>query len=150
MGEEAQADEGAGEVEEGQDRSGVAIIADCQLPEGHDPANAPQVLAGVHAPGSDPRRDPPLPQGAAQVGVVVPLDRVQLRRALPGGTESDVRWVIDLSDVTEPSNWEAACVRTDEWEEAARAEDEASRTAYMPSGWRATLRSSRSISMFIG
>jgi hypothetical protein len=92
MGEEAETDEGAGEVEEGQDRSGVAVIADRQLPGGHDPglspldypANAPQALAGVHAAANDPRRDPPLPQGAAQVGVVVPLVRVRRVKSAEG------------------------------------------------------------------
>lgn len=57
MGEEAETDEGGGEAKDGQDQSGVAVVALRRLPERHDPVpgllddqtNAPQALAGVRA-----------------------------------------------------------------------------------------------------
>jgi hypothetical protein len=78
MGEEAETDDGAGQVQQRQHRGGLAVVTDRELSEGHepplrplyDPPVAPQPLAGLHTPAGDPRSDAPRSQGSEVVGLV--------------------------------------------------------------------------------
>jgi hypothetical protein len=85
VGEEAQADQGAGEVEEGHDRGGLAVVADREPAERdeprlrplHDPSVPAQPLARLDATPGDLRGDPALPQRLSQVGAIESLVAVQ-------------------------------------------------------------------------
>ena len=74
--EVAEADQGAGEVQEGEHRGHLAVVTQAEPAERHDPgqtalhdpSEATEALAGVHAASSDARGDPTLPQRLPQVG----------------------------------------------------------------------------------
>src|SRR5215210_1991769 len=92
MGQEAQADTGASEMEGGQDRGGVPVIADREFAKGnhpglralHHPSEVTASLAGVDARPSDARGDAPPPQRLAIVTGSLGFIRMQLGRALAG------------------------------------------------------------------
>src|SRR5438067_13554251 len=66
VGQEAQADEGAGEVQKSEYRGGVPVVPDGKLAKRddpglralHDPPDPSQELTRLHAPPRDPRGDP--------------------------------------------------------------------------------------------
>jgi hypothetical protein len=72
VSQEAQADECAGEVQEGEDRGGMPVVPDGELAKGDDPClralddppDPSQALTRFHAPPRDPWSDPRLPQRA--------------------------------------------------------------------------------------
>lgn len=95
--EVVKADERTAEGEERLMEVGRSLITDAQAPvavqpgEGplHDPAVAPQTLAGLDAFAGDANLDMPATQGPAAAGIVVPFVGMQLGwpfAPLPGGT----------------------------------------------------------------
>ena len=81
-GEEAQADQGAAQVQQTLEQVGPPLVADAEAAEAEQPSQRPlhhpsvptQLPGGVDAPGAE---------GAAEVRVVVGLAGVQLRGTLP-------------------------------------------------------------------
>ncbi len=79
-GEEAQADDDTGEVQERQHRGGVSVVSDRELAEGDDPcvcslhypAMTAQALARLHAPPCNSRRDAAPPQRPSLLGEIIP------------------------------------------------------------------------------
>src|SRR3954471_20551431 len=90
--EEAEADRGAGENEEGEVDVVAALVADHQSAAAGDPGQRTldhpsmpaEALAALDASPGDPGDDAPLPAGAAAAGIGVGLVGVQLPRAAPG------------------------------------------------------------------
>src|SRR5919198_3231186 len=88
---EADADEGAGELQQALQDLGAALVADTQPEEAehprqaalHHPAVAPEPLTRLDAPPGDPRRDTAPAQCATLLRVVVALVPVQLVGAEP-------------------------------------------------------------------
>src|SRR3954447_17058287 len=90
--EEAEADRGAGEDEEGEVDVITALVPDDQPTAAGDPGQRTvddpsmpaEALAALDPAPGDPGDDAPLPAGAAAAGVIVRLIGVQLLRSPPG------------------------------------------------------------------
>jgi hypothetical protein len=84
--EEADADEGAGQVQEAEDRRGLAVVADREATVREqpgdrpldDPAMSAEALGGLDATPGDPGDDAASAQGAPVDGIVVALVAVEL------------------------------------------------------------------------
>src|SRR3712207_1760715 len=92
--EEAEAHKGAGQVQEGQHRGGLAVVPDGEAAKSEQPGDGPlhdppiptEALTRVHAPAGDPRGDAPAAQGPPEDREVVARVRVELGRPAAGAT----------------------------------------------------------------